>query len=99
MASFCFAHLIYDHGPDAELDSKLNMRTHEEVEEVAPVSGMGEDDQASRDRGSTSTSERRKWWRVYAMHFLFMWNIRTYEYVSVGDGLGSNLCLKTHSCV
>ena len=27
--------------------------------------------------------ERWKWWKVYAMHFLFMWNSRTYEYVSV----------------
>jgi hypothetical protein len=27
--------------------------------------------------------ERSKWWKVYAMHFLFMWNSRTYEYVSV----------------
>ncbi|TVY81125.1 Solute carrier family 40 member [Lachnellula suecica] len=26
---------------------------------------------------------RSKWWRVYMMHFLFMWNSRTYEYVSI----------------
>lgn len=29
--------------------------------------------------------ERMKWWKVYAMHFLFMWNSRTYEYVSVSS--------------
>jgi hypothetical protein len=28
-------------------------------------------------------AERAKWWKVYLMHFLFMWNSRTYEYVSV----------------
>jgi hypothetical protein len=27
--------------------------------------------------------ERWKWWKVYALHFLFMWNTRTYEYASV----------------
>lgn len=27
--------------------------------------------------------ERMKWYKVYAMHFLFMWNSRTFEYVSV----------------
>lgn len=28
--------------------------------------------------------ERMGWWKVYWMHFLFMWNSRTFEYVSVG---------------
>jgi len=28
---------------------------------------------------------KSKWWTVYAMHFLFMWNSRTYEYVSVSQ--------------
>lgn len=28
-------------------------------------------------------NERMRWWKVYAMHFLFMWNSRTFEYVSV----------------
>ena len=32
---------------------------------------------------TTLKDERWKWWKVYAMHFLFMWNSRTYEYVSV----------------
>jgi len=27
--------------------------------------------------------ERLKWWKVYAFHFLFMWNSNTIEYVSV----------------
>ena len=35
-------------------------------------------------RNSTSRAEERmKWWKVYALHFLFMWNTRTYEYASV----------------
>ena len=31
----------------------------------------------------TSWEERMKWWKVYALHFLFMWNSRTFEFVSV----------------
>lgn len=30
-----------------------------------------------------SVIEKSKWLKVYALHFLFMWNSRTYEYVSV----------------
>ncbi|TVY44297.1 Solute carrier family 40 member [Lachnellula subtilissima] len=28
-------------------------------------------------------TDRVKWWKVYLMHFLFMWNSRTYEYASI----------------
>lgn len=31
----------------------------------------------------TKWEERVKWWKVYALHFLFAWNSRTFEYVSV----------------
>ncbi|KAJ5041278.1 uncharacterized protein L3040_005826 [Drepanopeziza brunnea f. sp. 'multigermtubi'] len=24
-----------------------------------------------------------RWWKIYSLHFLFMWNIRTFEYVSI----------------
>ncbi|KAI9048413.1 hypothetical protein LZ554_007249 [Drepanopeziza brunnea f. sp. 'monogermtubi'] len=24
-----------------------------------------------------------RWWKIYGLHFLFMWNIRTFEYVSI----------------
>ncbi|KAH7327182.1 Ferroporti-1 [Rhexocercosporidium sp. MPI-PUGE-AT-0058] len=27
--------------------------------------------------------ERTKWWKIYMLHFLFMWNTRTFEYVSI----------------
>ncbi|KAK0114335.1 hypothetical protein ONS95_013827 [Cadophora gregata] len=27
--------------------------------------------------------ERKKWWRIYFLHFAFMWNTRTFEYVSI----------------
>ncbi|TVY38510.1 Solute carrier family 40 member, partial [Lachnellula occidentalis] len=32
---------------------------------------------------ATQQTERAKWWKVYLMHFLFMWNSRTYEYASI----------------
>ncbi|CZR58376.1 uncharacterized protein PAC_08268 [Phialocephala subalpina] len=41
------------------------------------------DSDAPKLRKMVSREERMKWWRVYAMHFLFMWNSRTFEYVSI----------------
>ncbi len=35
-------------------------------------------------KSNSRAEERMKWWKVYALHFLFMWNTRTYEYASVG---------------
>lgn len=29
--------------------------------------------------------ERWKWWKVYCLHFMFMWNHRTLEYASVSS--------------
>ncbi len=40
-----------------------------------------------RARKMSPREEKMKWWRVYAMHFLFMWNSRTFEYVSVRKDL------------
>jgi hypothetical protein len=43
------------------------------------------DDRAAFLMGEKTSSwdERMKWWKLYSMHFLFMWNSRTFEYVSV----------------
>jgi iron-regulated transporter 1 len=45
--------------------------------------------------GKTSWEERLKWWKVYALHFLFMWNSGTFEYVSVRHSESLN-CLKAN---
>jgi len=34
-------------------------------------------------RKLSRTEERKKWWKVYALHFLFVWNTRGYEFASV----------------
>ena len=51
-------------------DSKLEMESLDEGE-------MGD------GRRVVKKGERLKWWKVYAMHFLFSWNSRTFENVSV----------------
>ncbi|KUJ06490.1 uncharacterized protein LY89DRAFT_692467, partial [Mollisia scopiformis] len=38
---------------------------------------------APKPRKMSPREERMKWWRIYAMHFLFSWNSRTFEYVSI----------------
>lgn len=37
----------------------------------------------NKHKKMSAKEERRKWWKIYAMHFLFSWNSRTFEYVSV----------------
>jgi len=55
--------------------------------------------------------ERAKWWKIYTMHFMFMWNTRTYEYASVSSSQSSrnrltydwkdhpsSICIPSKSC-
>lgn len=42
------------------------------------VQNRGEDTQAL-----DAKSGRGRWFRIYVLHLLFMWNLRTYEYASV----------------
>lgn len=67
------------------------------LEEVKRTSEDSELEIESLDEGETveerkgvKKGERLKWWKVYAMHFLFSWNSRTFENVSVSGSLSSN---------
>ncbi len=44
----------------------------------------GEEGMEKEDEGWLGR-ERWKWWKIYGMHFLFMWNSRGFEYVSVSS--------------
>jgi hypothetical protein len=57
-------------------DSKLEMESLDGIETVT-------------ERRGVKKGERLKWWKVYAMHFLFSWNSRTFENVSVSSSLSS----------
>jgi hypothetical protein len=53
----------------------------ETIDELeSSVSGLSSEGSEGR---RPKWEERMKWWKVYALHFLFMWNSRTFEYVSV----------------
>jgi hypothetical protein len=63
------------------------------LEEVKRTSEDSKLEMESLD-GMDTVEERRgvkrlKWWKVYAMHFLFSWNSRTFENVSVSGFLSS----------
>jgi hypothetical protein len=67
------------------------------LEEVKRTSEDSELEMESLDEGETvderrvvKKGERLKWWKVYAMHFLFSWNSRTFENVSVSGSLSCN---------
>lgn len=64
-----------------EWDDEGKRYSQETIDELeSSVSGISTEEGGER---RTSWEERMKWWKVYALHFLFMWNSRTFEYVSV----------------
>jgi hypothetical protein len=64
-----------------EWDEDGTRYSQETVDELdSSISGLSSEMGGER---RTSWEERAKWWKVYALHFLFMWNSRTFEYVSV----------------
>ena len=40
-------------------------------------------DNESVNEKISAQDEKEKWRKIYALHFLFMWNTRTYEFASV----------------
>lgn len=68
---------------------RYSQETINELE--SSVSGMSSEMGGEK---RTSWEERMKWWKVYALHFLFMWNSRTFEYVSVSFS-GPSLAIST----
>jgi hypothetical protein len=73
-------------------DDEGKRYSQETVDELdSSVSGMSSEMGGEK---KTSWEERMKWWKIYALHFLFMWNSRTFEYVSVRF---SELSLQIHT--
>lgn len=62
-------------------------------DEVTDDFGMNRIENGHRPRKMSPREERLKWWRIYAMHFLFSWNSRTFEYVSVRQNAFMNSAL------
>jgi hypothetical protein len=51
---------------------------------VNEVASLNDQDSDGRPRRRlTRAEERRKWWKVYALYFWFLWNSNIYEYASV----------------
>ena len=65
----------------AEWDEEGKSNSEGTVDELeSSVNGLSSEGNGEQ---GTKWEERLKWWKVYALHFLFMWNSRTFEYVSV----------------
>ncbi|KAG0646506.1 Solute carrier family 40 member 1 [Hyphodiscus hymeniophilus] len=60
---------------DEDNSDYLELLNDEEVCSVSSIMDL----KVSQSRANG----RKRWWKVYALHFLFMWNARTYEYASV----------------
>jgi hypothetical protein len=68
----------FKHDHDGErVENEMLGDELEDFRESAALSGYPNRQSRSK-RG-----ERWKWWKMYTLHFLFMWNTRTYEYASV----------------
>lgn len=63
-----------DHAELADPEHFESLNGHRIIEED------GIDDRTVLD----TKSARSRWYRIYVLHLLFMWNLRTYEYASVG---------------
>lgn len=67
---------------DADFEGHKNHRDDVEDESAADTELLSEDS-ITESKPFSRASDRMKWWKVYSLHFLFMWNMRTYEYASV----------------
>jgi hypothetical protein len=70
----------YKHESDDEIDERGSLDNFEELEVLDGIGLVGE-----VQTKAIARAQRWKWWKVYALHLLFMWNSRTYEYASVSQ--------------
>ena len=59
-------------------DGRLNNET-----DTCPNGGSVEGEYGGASGKMSAQDEKEKWRKIYALHFLFMWNTRTYEFASV----------------
>jgi iron-regulated transporter 1 len=59
------------------------------MNELAVSSGEGGDE----DSLPTRWQERKRWWKVYALYFVFMWTSNIYEYASVSSPYPIETCI------
>jgi iron-regulated transporter 1 len=77
---------------NADMDEDDRRDSDETIDELeSSLSVLSSEGNGGR---GTSWEERLKWWKMYALHFLFMWNSRTFEYVSVSHSKA--LCLYSY---
>jgi len=66
-------------------DTVREMRGSDEAPFVNDAESLsGEDSDEQPKAPLTRAEERKKWWKVYLLYFLFLWNSNLYEYASVG---------------
>jgi hypothetical protein len=54
-----------------------------EYVEALDGNGRVEENVEEHRKALSAKTGRAKWFRIYVLHLLFMWNLRTYEYASV----------------
>lgn len=64
------------------VNSGMEGETNSE-EMVDGLESLGEMSTQESRMKRLSWEKRLKWWKVYGLHFLFMWNSRMFEFVSV----------------
>lgn len=80
---------LHSPSPSPRRHRFAEVQQDDEDEDKSDVSEMIDELESSAsgesdgDAGGVGWEERLKWWKVYAFHFLFMWNSNTIEYVSV----------------
>lgn len=77
-------------GSEEDKDPDLRQYDHSELDDpeyFESLDGHGVHEQNGGDEGTAldAKSGRARWFRIYVLHLLFMWNLRTYEYASVSS--------------
>lgn len=73
-----------DKDPDAREHDHGELDYHEYFE-VLEDNGFAEQNGNEHGKALGVKSGTAQWFRIYVLHLLFMWNLRTYEYASVSS--------------
>lgn len=75
-------------GSEEDKDSDAGQHDHAELDDPEYFESLNgnriiEEDGIDDGKVLDTKSARARWYRIYVLHLLFMWNLRTYEYASV----------------
>lgn len=80
--------LLHDYAGSEDNEDPERQHDHSELNnpeyfEFLDDNGIAESSEDGHGKTPGVKTGREKWYRIYVLHLLFMWNLRTYEFASV----------------